>query len=91
METFSALLGPLWGESIGHQWIPLTKASGEEFWCFLWSVPKQMVEQTIETPSRSLWRHFNVLQNLKQPPYLSEENESVMYYVLLKKGQINYV
>ena len=29
--------GPLWGESTGHQWIPLTKASDMELWCFLWS------------------------------------------------------
>ena len=42
--------GPLWGESTGHRWIPLTKASDAELWCFLWSVPEQTVEQTIETP-----------------------------------------
>ena len=42
--------GPLWGESIDHRLIPLTKASDTELWCFLWSVPEQMVVQTIETP-----------------------------------------
>ena len=36
--------GPLWGESIGHRWIPPTKASDAELWC------EQTVEQTIETP-----------------------------------------
>ena len=51
MRTFSALLaGPLWGESTGHRWIPLTKASDAELWCFLWSAPEQTIEQTIETP-----------------------------------------
>ena len=25
-------------------WIPLTKASDTKLWCFLWSVPKEMVE-----------------------------------------------
>ena len=40
--------GPLWGESTGQWWIPLTKASYRELWCFLWSVPKQTAEQTIE-------------------------------------------
>ena len=30
---------PLCGEFTGHRWIPLTKASGAEFWCFLWSAP----------------------------------------------------
>ena len=38
--------GPLWGESTGHRWIPLTKASDAELWCFLWSGPEQTVEQT---------------------------------------------
>ena len=42
--------GPLWGESTGHRWIPLTKASDAELWCFLWSALEQIVEQTIETP-----------------------------------------
>ena len=56
---------PLWWKSIGHRWIPLTKASDAELWCFLCSAPEQTVEQTIETPlssttSRSLWRHYNV-------------------------------
>ena len=32
-----------------HQWIPLTKASGTELWCFIWSAPEQTVKQTIET------------------------------------------
>ena len=27
---------PLWGKSIGHRWIPFTKASDAELWCFLW-------------------------------------------------------
>ena len=40
--------GPLWGEFTGHRWIPLTKASDAELWCFLWSTPELTVEQTIE-------------------------------------------
>ena len=34
----------------GNRWIPSTKASGAELWCFLWSTTEQTVEQTIETP-----------------------------------------
>ena len=49
METFSALLAFCWGFT-GHRWISLTKASGAELWCFLWSAPEQRVVQTIETP-----------------------------------------
>ena len=43
------ITGPLWGESTCHWWIPITKASDVEFWCFLWSAPEQTAEQTIET------------------------------------------
>ena len=32
---------PLWGETTGHRWIPLTKASNVGLWCFLWCVPEQ--------------------------------------------------
>ena len=40
----------VWGESTGHRWIPLTKASDAELWCFLWLAPEQTVEQTVEKP-----------------------------------------
>ena len=49
METFSVLLAILLGEFIGHRWIPLTKVSDAELWCFLWPAPEQTVEQTMET------------------------------------------
>ena len=32
--------GPLCGEFTGHRWIPRTKASDAEFWCFPWSAPE---------------------------------------------------
>ena len=31
--------GHLCGEFTGHRWIPRTKASDVELWCFLWSAP----------------------------------------------------
>ena len=43
------IIGLLCGELTGHQWIPCTKASDVELWCFLWSVPESTVEQTMET------------------------------------------
>ena len=46
--TAAALLAFSWGEPIGHQWIPLTK--DQEYW--LWCLPKQSVEQTIELSNR---------------------------------------
>ena len=47
METVSSLMALMWGESIGDQWIPLTRASGAKLYCFLWYTPKQTAEQTI--------------------------------------------
>ena len=56
--------GPLCGEFTGPRWIPLTKASDAELWCFLWSLPEQTVGKHsrrwwFEVPSRPLWRHHN--------------------------------
>ena len=36
--------GHLCGEFTGPRWIPRTKASDAELWCFLWSVPEKTVE-----------------------------------------------
>ena len=49
-ENFFRVTGPVWEETTGNRWIPLTKASDAELWCFLWSAPEQTIEQTIETP-----------------------------------------
>ena len=49
METFSALLALCAGNS-RHRWIPHTKASDAELWCFLWSAPEQTIKTTIVTP-----------------------------------------
>ena len=49
-ENIFRVTGSLWGESTGHRWIPLTKASDVELLCFLWSAAQQTVEQAIEMP-----------------------------------------
>ena len=36
--------GSLCGKFTGHRWIPRTKASDAELWCFLWSAPEQTFE-----------------------------------------------
>ena len=57
--------GLLCGEFTGHRWIPRTKVSDADRWCFLWSTSAPTVEHKqwrrrwFETPSRSLWRHCN--------------------------------
>ena len=61
MESFS-VTGPLRGESTDHRWVPLTKASDAEGWCFFSDqrLNKQLRKQSrrrwFEMPSRSLWR-----------------------------------
>ena len=37
--NISRVTGSLCGEFTGHRWIPHTKASDAELWCFHWSVP----------------------------------------------------
>ena len=37
--TFSRVTGPLCGEFTGHRWIPRTKTSDAELWCFLGAAP----------------------------------------------------
>ena len=54
--------GHLCGEFTGDQWIPRTKASEAELWCFLWSAPESS-RWWFETPSRLLWRHCNGERN----------------------------
>ena len=56
---------PLCGEFTGYRWIPLTKASDAELWCFFdLRLDKRSSKQSwgwwFGTPSHSLWRHFNV-------------------------------
>ena len=56
--------GPLCGEFTSHRWIPLTKASDEELWCFFYlrlnkRLRKQSRRRWFETPSRLSWRHCN--------------------------------
>ena len=61
METFSTLLA-MCGEFTGPRWIPCTKASDTELWCFLWSAPEKWLSKQrwgwwFETLSSPLWRH----------------------------------
>ena len=44
---WSFMRGIHWSPVV-HRWIPLTKASDAEFWCFLRCGPKQTAEQTVE-------------------------------------------
>ena len=59
----------LCGEFTGRRWIPRTKASDAEHWCFFYlrlneRLSKQRWGWWFETPSRPLWHHRNVEQFL---------------------------
>ena len=56
--------GHLCGEFTGPRWIPRTKTSAAELWCFLWSAPDKWLNKLwrgwwFETPSCPLWLHCN--------------------------------
>ena len=69
--------GPLCGEFTGQWWIPLTKASDAELWCFLWSVAEQSVEQTIETPV--IWDAIALIMMSLQVAYCSRSTVNIHY------------
>ena len=61
-ENIFRVTGPLCGEFTGHRWIPSTKASDAELWCFLdLRLNKRLCKQSwgwwSETPSR----HYDVI------------------------------
>ena len=56
--------GPLWGKSTGHLWFPSQRPVTRSFGVFFdlplnKRVSKQSIPRWYETPSRSLWRHYN--------------------------------
>ena len=58
--------GPLCGKFTGHRWIPPTKVSDAELWCFFdlcqnKRLSKQSRRRWFEAPSHSFWRHCNGL------------------------------
>ena len=63
--TIFRVTGHLLGEFTGHWWIPRTKASDVELWCFLdlrvnIRLSKQLRGWWFETLLPPLWRHCNV-------------------------------
>ena len=64
-ETICRVTGPLCGEFTGQRWIPLTKDSHAELWCFFFylrpnkRLSKQSRRLWFESPSCSLCCHCN--------------------------------
>ena len=65
---------PLCGEFTDPRWIPRTRASDTELWCFLWNAPcKRLSKQSLgwwfETPSSSLWGHCKASVDFHNVPW----------------------
>ena len=83
LETVSALLAFVRG-SHRSRWIPLTKACDTELRCFCFDLrlnkrlSKQSRRRWFEMPSRSLWRHCNVVRlsvcTCEKSPLVSHTN-----------------
>ena len=76
------ITGPLCGEITGHRWIPCTKASDAELWCFLWSVPwiNGWVNNRVADDLRCQRAHYNVIVIEKYAvPYTKESLEGKFY------------
>ena len=63
-ENIFRVTGHLCGEFTGPRWIPRTKASDAELWCFLWSASEKRLRKQwwgwwFDTSSRPLSRHCN--------------------------------
>ena len=90
--------GPLWGEFTSLWWIPPTKASDAELWCFFFylrlnkGLCKQTRRRWFETPSRSLWRHYNGhwKMSLRQYPVKSVTRTSA-YDNLVSAMALQYI
>ena len=70
--NFFRVTDPLSGEFTGIRWIPRTKASDAELWCFfdlrlIKRLSKHSRGWWFNTLSRPLWRHYNVWGNLDIP------------------------
>ena len=69
---------PLCGKFIGHWWIPLTKASDAQLWCFLWSAPwiNGWVNNREAGDLIRHRAHYDVIVMISRMYYIS-----VLYYV----------
>ena len=76
--------GILCGEFTGHRWIPRTKASDADLWCFLWSV----LDMRLSKQSRG-WRfrrhraHYDVT-------VMFVCNGTIIYWLSLRRSIILY-
>ena len=66
--------GHLCGEFTGHRWIPHTKASDAELWCFLWYLPEYYgwLNNREAGDLRRYLAHYDVIVMSAISPYLNQ-------------------
>ena len=87
--------GPLCGEFTGHRWIPLTKGSEAELWCFLdlrlnKRLSKQLRRWWFDTTLRSLWRHHNDLSKIIRWPDALDGRSATVYRSMMPSINLDY-
>ena len=76
--------GPLWGESTGPRWFPLTRPVTRNSDVFL-SVPEQTVEQTIETPV--IWDAIAVIMTALFSQSINQAHVTLAFYQNCRRTQ----
>ena len=85
--------GYLCGEFTGQRWIPRTKASGAELWCFFdLRLNKRLSKQSLgwwfETPSRPLWRHCNEFRLKNKQTHIDQYHYELKRYSWALYGKV---
>ena len=89
-----SVAGHLCGEFTGPRWIPRTKASDAELWCFFYlRLNKRLSKQSwgwwFETLSHPLWRHCNAEVPQRVGPSWGESKFNGDRWIPLTNGQYN--
>ena len=81
--NISRVTGHLWEEFASHRWIPLTKASDAELWCF-YLICTWTKLRWFETSTRSWWRQCNERIYIYIYIYNSWTNDALMLTHFIK-------
>ena len=80
--------GPLCGELTGHRWIPLTKGSDVELWCFLSSAPwiSGWVNNREAGDFRRHHAHYNVIVLVWEFTCMNECSRKIIFFYIRDEG-----
>ena len=76
-ENICRVTGHLCGEFTGHRWIPRTKASDGELWCFLWSASEDWVNSGEAGELRRYRAHYAIIVMISTK-FKSKSNDLIL-------------